>query len=153
MKFNLDTQPDPIILDPNGDGDLIVIQHERLTASERATAMELAEQGIAASLQYLYSKFLAWEGVDDTNGRPIKLHYADANGAKKNNADRVFGFLGFSVSIEAWIKQMVINGVSFERLEAAAKVHLNDRQMETVREVVAKLGKLPATTAAESSTG
>ncbi|MCB9852764.1 MAG: hypothetical protein H6819_06685 [Phycisphaerales bacterium] len=151
MKFNLALQPTPIVLDPNGDGDVIRIQHEQLTASERATAMELAEQGIAASLQFLYSKFLAWEGVQDENGKPIKLHYNDANGAKKNNADRVFGLLDFSVSIEAWIKQMVINGVSFDRLESAAKINLNDRQLETVREVVARLGKLPATTAAESS--
>ena len=151
MKFNLTTGPDPIVLDPNGDGDVITIQHERLTATERAEALELAETSMAASMRYLYDKYLAWDGVTDMNGRAIPPQYMDGR-EQKSNVDDVFGLLGLAVAMEAWIKQMVLNGVEFKRIEQAARQNMSDREFEKLREAAERMGKLPAPTDGESST-
>lgn len=151
MQFELNDRPEPIILDPNGDGDVITIQHQRLTATERATALELTEQELASSMRYLYGKYLAWDGVTDKSGTPIPIKTTGADGATTSNVDRVFGMLPFGVSIEAWIKQMVLNGVPLSKMERAAKTNLDERQLATLREVADRLGKSPAKMAGASS--
>jgi hypothetical protein len=152
VQFDLSTQPENIVLDPNHDGDVITIMHERMSATERITAIELTDQGLSASMAYLYRKYLTWTGVTDKGGSPIPIRTSGTNGETNSNIDKVFGMLPLATQIEAWIKQLVLNGVPFAHLKSAAAAALDADTIKSLEEVAANLGKSPAPMASASST-
>lgn len=151
MRFDLNSRPDDIVLNLP-DGDTITLQHELLTATERAAVLEMIDDSLSASMAYLFDKVLAWSGVTDTNGKPIPLHYLGEGGKTLSNIDKVFARLGFDIHVEAWLKQLVMNGVSFDKLMGIAKASLSERQIESCREVADRVGKTQAPSEGASST-
>lgn len=145
MNIDLNAQPDDIVLTLPG-GDAITLKHVLLTATERATVLEMIDDSIASSMAFLFDKVIAWSGVCDKNGTPIPLHRMGEGGKTESNIDKVFGRLGVEIHIEAFVKQLVMNGVALSKLMTYAKASLSPEQIASVEAVANKVGKTEAPT-------
>ena len=151
MRFDLNSQPDDIVIEPFKDGNVIKLKHVHLTAAERLRAMDLLARDIAASMEFLYDKIVGWDGVEDANGKPMPTFRTEDN-RKISNVDAVLGKIPLCAQMDVWAQQMMLNGVEFALIQDGIAQLCSEEDFNRLKSIAAELGKPRTTEAKKSST-
>lgn len=110
------------------DGGTFFLKHIYLDADERAEAVEaMMARGLKAAQAVLWKKIVAWEGLVDAAGTPIKLHEPDGEEIK-SNLPAVMAMADFSEQVFCVAAQLAANGVKAKKTRLALTFLLDDEE-------------------------